>query len=680
VYDDKYLYVGTRLYHKDPGMIQSASLKRDYQGAGGDWFGIFLDTYNDKENSMVFGTSPDGYRFDAIIQKDAVVFMPDQMPMNISWNTFWDVLTRRDLNGWSAEFRIPLSSLRFQERDGEVRMGLTVYRWIPSKNEADLFPAIPPNWGPTSVMKPSQAQEIEFRGIKPDKPLYIAPYLLTGFESSYELNSQGTDYLKHNKPELEAGLDVKYGISKTLIMDVTVNTDFAQVEADDQQINLTRYSLYFPEKRMFFLERASVFDFSLGGNSNLFYSRRIGLSDDDEEPESVRIYGGARITGRIRNWDVGVLDMQTAPLLKKIPGGSSISLVSSENFGVIRFRRQVLNENSYIGTMATNRLGADGSYNIAYGLDGIFRVFGDDYLDVRWSQTFENGIKNNSFQDPTFLMANWERRSTKGLSYGLGYTRSGQRFNPGIGFEMMDDYTVIRGNLGYGWISGESSKLYSHSLETRSMYRTYIEDGSFMSFTNFSGWEFQTKSQWQGNINLVYSADNLKDSLEISPDELYIEPGRYDYVSLMGNVSTPMSRPFYIMFMTEMGQYFDGARLSFRLQPTWNLSKHFELGGTYNFDYVNISKRDVSMTNHIIGLKALYMLDIHLSFNVFIQYNTAYHGVVTNLRLRYNPREGNDLYLVFNEDRNTDLYREIPNLPVYNSRAVMLKYTYTFNL
>jgi hypothetical protein len=679
-YDDEYLYVGARLYHKDPGMIQSASLKRDYQGAGGDWFGIFLDTYNDKENSMVFGTSPDGYRFDAIVQKDAVVFMPDQMPMNISWNTFWDVLTKRDLNGWSAEFRIPLSSLRFQEKDGEVRMGLTVYRWIPSINEADLFPAIPPNWGPTSVMKPSQAQEIVFHGIKPDKPLYIAPYLLTGFESSYELNSQGTDYQKHNKPELEAGLDVKYGISKTLIMDVTVNTDFAQVESDDQQINLTRYSLYFPEKRMFFLERASVFDFSLGGNSNLFYSRRIGLSDDDEEPEPVRIYGGARITGRIRNWDVGVLDMQTAPLLKKIPGGSSISLVPSENFGVIRFRRQVLNENSYIGTMATNRLGADGSYNIAYGLDGIFRVFGDDYLDVRWSQTFENGIKNNSFQDPTFLMANWERRSTKGLSYGLGYTRSGQHFNPGIGFEMMDDYTVIRSNLGYGWISGESSKLYSHSLGTRSMYRTYIEDGSFMSFTNFSGWEFQTKSQWQGNVNLVYSSDNLKDSLEISPDELYIEPGKYNYVSLMGNVSTPMSKPFYILFMTEMGQFFDGTRLSFRLQPTWNMSKHFEFGGTYSFDYVNISKRDVSMINHIIGIKALYMLNTRFSVNAYIQYNTSFHGIITNLRIRYNPKEGNDLYLVFNEDRNTDLYRELPNLPVYSSRAVMLKYTYTFNL
>jgi hypothetical protein len=682
-YDDKHLYVGAWLYYKDPGMIRSASLKRDYQGAVSDWFMIFLDTYNDKENSMIFGTTPDGLRFDAVVQKDAVVRRPDDMPMNISWNTFWDVLTKHDSTGWSAEFRIPLSSLRFQEVGGEVRMGLTVYRWIPAINESDLFPAIPPNWGPTSLMKPSQAQEIVFRGIKPDKPLYIAPYALTGYESTYDINDDGTEYLKSDKPDIEAGLDLKYGISKTLVMDVTVNTDFAQVEADDQQINLTRFSLYFPEKRMFFLERASVFDLSLGGNSNLFYSRRIGLYEDEEgirEPEPVRIYGGARITGRIKNWDVGFLDLQTAPLLQKKLTGISETLVPSENFGVARFRRQVFNENSYVGIMTTSRLGADGSYNLAYGLDGIFRVFGDDYLDIRWCQTFEDAVTINSLKDPTFLLATWERRASKGLIYSLGYSQSGKHFNPGIGFEMMDDYSVIRGSLGYGWISKETSKLYSHSFQTRSMYRTYIEDGSLMSFTNFTGWEFQTKNQWQGNINFVYNSENLTDSLEISENELYIAPGKYEYFSMRGNIVTPMSKSFYLMFMTEAGQFYDGNRLSLRFQPTWNISKHLELGGTYNFDHVNISKRNVSMTNHIIGIKALYMFDTRLSINAYIQYNTALNGIITNLRLRYNPKEGNDLYLVFNEDRNTDLLRDLPNLPVYNSRAVMVKYTYTFNL
>ena len=292
-YDDRYLYFGAVLSYRDVNNITSASLKRDYLGMGGDWFGIILDTYNDKENALAFFTSPDGLRFDASIQRDAMVPMPDQLPMNVSWNTFWDVISRKNDDGWSCEVRIPFSSLRFQEKDGMVRMGLIVERWMPSWNETDLFPAIPPNWGPVSFMKPSQAQEVILKGVKPSKPVYLAPYMLTGFESRKELNLTGTGYDRTDKPKIEPGLDIKYGLANNMIMDVTVNTDFAQVEMDDQQVNLTRFSLYMPEKRMFFLEQASIFDFSFGGYSNLFYSRRIGLSDDGDP---IRIYGGARMT------------------------------------------------------------------------------------------------------------------------------------------------------------------------------------------------------------------------------------------------------------------------------------------------------------------------------------------------------------------------------------------------
>jgi hypothetical protein len=143
---------------------------------------------------------------------------------------------------------------------------------------------------------------------------------------------------------------------------------------------------------------------------------------------------------------------------------------------------------------------------------------------------------------------------------------------------------------------------------------------------------------------------------------------------------TPMSKPFFVRSMIQTGQYYDGARFSIQAEPTWNLSKHFEFGGTYNFDVVKFDKRDVTWINHILGVKALYMLNTRLSVNAFIQYNKSVHEIITNLRIRYNPKEGNDLYLVFNEGRNTDLTRLEPNLPVYYSRAVMVKYTYTFNL
>jgi hypothetical protein len=676
-YDDKYLYVSAKLLYHDPGVIKSASLKRDYMGRGSDLFGIVLDTYNDKENAMAFFTSPDGLRWDATVLKDAVTQLPDQLPMNISWNTFWDVRTNVDQSGWSMEMRIPFSSLRFQELNGEVRMGLIVQRWIPVKNEIDLFPAIPPNWGQVSVIKPSQAQEVVLRGVKSSKPIYIAPYLLTGFKANNDLNNQGTAYAKSDKPVFDAGLDVKYGISNSMIMDVTVNTDFAQVESDDQQINLTRYSLYFPEKRMFFLERANVFDFPLGGNSNLFYSRRIGLSDDGDP---IRIYGGARMTGRVGKWDLGLLDMQTAALWKKDSSGVSREVLPSENFGVMRFRRQVLNDNSYVGAMMTSRLGVNGSYNLVYGLDGIIRLFGNDYLDLKWSQSFENDIKNSSWNEPSRISARWERRSSKGLGYNLGYSWSGLHFNPGIGFEMMENYQSFRAGIKYGWLPGEGAKLYSHSLELRCLYVNYAIDGSIMSFDFNPSWSFLTKSQWQGNINLSYNIENLKDSLEIIEDEVYISPSKYDFVSFMGTVSTPVARPVFIILKSEVGQYFDGTRVSINIQPTWNISRHIELGAIYNIDRLRLKEQNQEMTNHIAGIKAIYMLDTRLSISSYFQYNTALHGIITNIRLRYNPKEGNDFYLVFDEGRNTSLNREVPHLPIYNGRSVFLKYTYTFSL
>jgi hypothetical protein len=253
-------------------------------------------------------------------------------------------------------------------------------------------------------------------------------------------------------------------------------------------------------------------------------------------------------------------------------------------------------------------------------------------------------------------------------------------FNPGIGFEMINDYSAVRGELSYGMIPGEKSKVYMHSPQTRLIYRMFIDDGTMMSLTNYTGWSIQTKKQAMIELNMVYNKEHLRDTLNISGDELYFTPGDYGYFNLWSMFSTPMSKPFYVMGMIQAGEYYDGARLSVRMEPMWNISRHFELGGTYSFDHVSVTGRDISWTNHILGIKALYMLNTKFSVNAFIQYDKSVHGIISNLRIRYNPKEGNDLYVVFNEGRNTDLTREVPELPVYNSRAVMVKYTYTFNL
>jgi hypothetical protein len=401
------------------------------------------------------------------------------------------------------------------------------------------------------------------------------------------------------------------------------------------------------------------------------------LSDDGDP---VRIYGGARITGRVGKWDLGMLDMQTAPLRLKNESGVLEDILPSENFGVLRFRRQVLNDNTYVGAMMTSRLGTDGTYNIGYGIDGIFRLFGNDYLDVKWSQTFEDNVKNTSFSEPSRIMARWERRSSKGLGYNLGYSQSGTHYNPGIGFEMIDNYASVRAGLKYGWLPPEKAVLYSHSPEYRFLYMTYIDDRSLMSMNNTFGWNFLTKTQWDASVSVMWNRESLRDSLVLIEDEVSVLPGKYEFLNFEGRLSTPMTKPFFIMLTTTAGNFFDASRFSVNLQPTWNISRHFELGTIYNYDNLNFSDRGLKMANHILGIKGLYMLDTHLSISAYVQYNTAMEGVLSNLRIRYNPKEGNDFYLVFNEGRNLNLNREIPALPVYSDRSLLLKYTYTFNL
>ena len=298
-YDDIYLYMAGRLYQTDPEMVQATSKKRDFMGPNSDWFGFILDTFNDKENGVSFLTTPAGLRLDMTVFNDAQASSPEMMPVNVSWNTYWDVKTVQNEQGWFVEMRVPFSSLRYQQKGDQTVMGMIVWRYIAQTQENCIWPAIPPDWGMFSAWKVSRAQEVVFHNIPPKKPVYITPYVLGGYERMFELNDAETLYEKHEDNTLEGGLDVKYGLTSNLTMDVSLNTDFAQVEADDQQVNLTRFSLFFPEKRQFFQERSSNFSFSLGGPQDLFYSRRIGIYDG----KPVRILGGARIVGRAGSWE-----------------------------------------------------------------------------------------------------------------------------------------------------------------------------------------------------------------------------------------------------------------------------------------------------------------------------------------------------------------------------------------
>ena len=252
-HDDKFLWVGARLYDRDPSKIRVMSKKRDEISGQSDFFTIVLDTYDDNENAVAFMTNPIGVRTDMTVNNDAEGDMssPASMPMNASWNTFWDVLTEITDEGWFLEMRIPLSSLRFQDLDGKVTMGLIVWRYIAHLNEFDTYPPIQQNWD-MSFFKPSQAQNVVFEGIESSRPLYITPYAIGGFGQENVLNDAETEWIRKDEPELNAGLDIKYGLTSNMTLDLTLNTDFAQVEADDQMINLYKVFIVLPGKTTVF--------------------------------------------------------------------------------------------------------------------------------------------------------------------------------------------------------------------------------------------------------------------------------------------------------------------------------------------------------------------------------------------------------------------------------------------
>ncbi len=665
-YDDEYIYLGGRLYDSEPEKMMANTKKRDALTANTEWFGLILDTYNDKENGLGFFTNPNGLRLDVSVFNDAV----GEMPINISWNTFWDVKTQINGDGWFVEIRIPFSSLQFQEENNEVTMGVSIWRWMARKNELAIFPPIPPDYGMWSSWKPSQFAEIKLEGVTRRNPFYITPYVLGGIEQLHELNMSETAYDKVTEEKIEAGLDIKYGINSNLTLDLTLNTDFAQVEADDQQVNLTRFNLFFPEKRLFFQQRAGIFDFNFGRRDKLFYTRRIGIHEEN----IVRLYGGARLVGRVGDYDVGFMNMQTAALKDEEDP------LNSENFTIARLRRQVINSNSFIGGILTNRMDFQGNYNTTYGADATIRFYENDYLDFRLAQTFENDKPNELLSlNPSRIWISASRQKFTGFTYGLSFSNSGKNFNPGVGFQNREDFTRFGSRLGYGWIGKEASWLNQHSISYRGVYYYSNANNSSETFRGGAGWEFLAKSGFFGEFRFEYNFENIFEAFDIT-DDVIIDTGEYSFSFLEGTFSTPDTRDISLMTSYEIGQFYDGKRFTVSFTPRWAVSPSLELSGTYEFNRLNFPDRNLETTLQVGRLKALYMLNTKFSVAAFIQYNSSIHTFLGNARLRYNPKEGNDLYIVFNDDINSNRERESPFLPYSNSRALILKYTYTFRL
>ncbi len=661
-HDSEHLYFSCQAYDSDPEGIRTFSLQRDERSFRSDFCSIYLDTLNDEENALSFKTSPSGNRSDSQRSNDAEQNDP-------SWDSFWDAAVSRDERGWYAELRIPFSSVLFQAIDGQVVMGVSMLRSISRKNELHVYPAIPPDLGNLAYAKPSQMRKIIFEGIEPQgRPAYLTPYALAGGGHTHALDSVGTRYDRGTDRVHEGGLDLRYGLTSNLSLHVTANTDFAQVEADDQQVNLTRFSLFFPEKRRFFQERASNFEYSLGGEDRLFHSRTVGLAGG----RPVGIYGGGRLVGRVGEWDVGVLNIQTR----------ESETLPSENFGVARVRRRVLNPNSYVGGILTSRLGSGGHRNVLYGTDAIFRLAGNDYLVLNWAQSFdaqEQSAQGGSlgFFDRSAVRLNWERRGADGLTYALDLTRVGEIFDPGMGFLRRKDYTRGQANLGHGWRPGPGARLFTYAFQFDGSLFRRNDDGTVETVEVGSQAVFVTRDQRQITLSVPFRYENLKSAFSL-PKGTSVPAGIHRFVAARLQYGAPRSDRFRTSVIVEGGQFFDGRQASVSVGPIWDASVHLNLAVNYRLDYVDFPSRDQSFTAHVVRLRTQMMLSTRTSAIAFIQYNDSEEAVIANLRFRYNPREGTDLYIVWNEGLVTDRNSFDPVRPLSNERTILIKYSQTF--
>ncbi len=663
-YDDTYLYVSIRAFESHENEIRATSLYRD-RIAGSDHLEILLDTYNDNQTGYIFTTTPTGIRNDAEVFNDAIVStLSSGGAFNRDFNTFWDAESIVSDKGWTAEMRIPFTSLRFQETDGKVTMGIIVQRKIAHKNERLVFPAVPPitNW---AFLRPSLAQKIVFTGIRPSKTIYVTPYVLGGYDRNFTLNGAGDAYQENKDTQWNVGGDVKYSITNNLTADFTLNTDFAQAEADDQLVNLTRFSLFFPEKRQFFQERSAIFDFRTGGISRLFFSRRIGLTNAGEQ---VPIYGGVRLIGRSADWDFGLLDMQT----------QSLDTIPSENFGVLRLRKRVFNQNSFVGGMFTSRIDADGNTNLAYGVDGLIRVSGDDYLTVQWAQAFDSqqaeGHSDN-FKNGR-LALEMTRRRRQGLGYTLGTIFSGENYNPGVGFVDRSNFKYFTALVSQTWLNQQGPFIF-HTLQP--FGNTFLDNQQNRVISSEYGmeWVFTRRNQDSGGLRFTRAYERLLSEFGLAQGVL-LPVGQYDFYRISARYTQAIDRTLRTGVAYETGTFYDGWLHSLSISPGWYISKHLQLNLEYLYNFGEFDARDDRLDFHVARLRVGTALDRKLSLNGLFQYNGAQDLFSLNARFRYNFREGQDLWIVLNSGYNTDRTGTFPAQPSVNNQSVLVKYIHTF--
>ncbi len=659
VFTDDTLYVGVVCYDRNPRGIIVSDSRRDTPLDDTDSFQMIFDTYRDGLNGFLFGTNPAGIEYDGQVtnegQGGAGLGRGQSQQagsgggFNLNWDGAWEVRTRITEIGWSAEFAIPFRTLRFPSGADQV-WGVNFQRNIRRRNERAFWSPIPRQY---SLYRLSLAGDLSGVRTPAFRNFKVTPYALGNVRQSGERPVDGVVLG-------EVGFDAKYNPASSLTLDATVNTDFAQVEVDEQQVNLDRFNLFYPEKRPFFLENAGFFSVGNPGEIDLFFSRRIGISGDGR---AVPILGGARLSGKAGAYSIGVLNMQTSEFEERLPGN---------NFAVIRVSRDLPNRSSF-GALFVNRQGMGDlaparDHNRTYALDGKWGVRQHTVLSSFLARTETPGEDRDDYAFNIRSRTNVPR-----FDLEMGYQQVADGFNPEVGF-----------------LSRRGYRKPDARIMTRFRPRDFFSVQEFRPHTTYRAfygldgvletmyWHIDSHTEFRNGYE-IHTGINLTREGVRTPFDIYpgvsVPVGDYAHSEAQLVLMTNQGAPVSLNMQAIIGGFFGGDRV------TWSPTLRMRAGDALTAD-VAYQRNDVNLpwgafVTNLVRARVSYSFTTRAFVQALVQYNDRADLWSANVRFGLLQAANTGLFVVYTDTHALD---DLFARPERTDRSLVIKFSRMFDL
>ena len=607
LYDDDHIYVGAVCYYEDlTDLVADKLVHRDI--GWDDQLYFIFDTFHDRTKGYCFGTNALGGKDEG--------FVDGPNEYNQDWNEVWQVKTKINEDNWTAEFKIPIRILRFSNAEKQT-WGFNIFRSLRKKNERGYFTPIPPQHQIRNLSLAGELTGIE--GLSPKRNLQVRPYVLIGRTDDRIVNSTDS--------KSEIGFDIKYVPLPNFAVDLTYNTDFAQIESDDEQINLTRFSLFYPEKRDFFLENARLFQFGMPQKIQPFFSRRIGIRDESPVP----ILYGARLTGKLGRSNIGFLNMST----------EHTDILPITNYTVLRIRQDIL-QNSNVGCIVTNYQNRDG-FERSWGVDTEIWLTKDSRI-----RGFLSSLDSRHIDEKRTACAASYKLDKDLFGFTLGYVGIEKNYDPQMGFVIMKNVRDYSGVLRKSFRPG---KLGIRKINFSGWF-DYTYTQSNHDFFKTNALEILTELESGDNISIGYNNifEKLYEDFNIYQD-VKIPIGEYTYNNLNVGVGFSGRRKISGGFSYQQGSFYGGDQKNLCLDSMVKVNKHILVSQGIEYNDIHLPEGDF---NTFIGrLRIDLIFTSNFSLKTYFQYNSETKEINSNIRLHLLHGNDNDLYLVYNNVSNT---------------------------